>query len=58
MAAVMEYCCAELLDIAGAVCKSQGKRRVYPHHLEIAIRNDIEFERLFYKKTIRGGGRG
>ena len=56
LAAVMEYLCAEVLEVAGDACKELKKLRIMPRHIELSIRNDTDLERLFQNKTIRGGG--
>ena len=47
MAAVLEYLCAELLEVSGEVCLTSKKLRLVPRHLELAVRNDNELSRLF-----------
>ena len=56
MAAVMEYLCAEVLEVSGDLCKESGKRRLMPRHIELAIRNDDDLARHFQNKTVLGGG--
>ena len=56
MAAVMEYLCAEILEIAGEMCKESRKQRLIPRHIELAIRNDEDLARFYQNKTIAGGG--
>ena len=55
-AAVMEYLCAEVLEVSGDLCKESGKRRLMPRHIELAIRNDDDLARHFQNKTVLGGG--
>lgn len=38
LAAIMEFLCAELLEISGEVCKECRKRRITSRHIEIAVR--------------------
>ena len=47
LTAVMEFLCAEILEIAGESCKLLGKKRIKPQHIEISIRKDPDFERFF-----------
>ena len=56
LAAVMEYLTAELIELAGDVCK-QGKRTtINPRHLQLAIRHDDEINKLLHGVTIASGG--
>ena len=43
-AAVMEYLCAEILDMATEVCHKVRKKRIMPKMIIEAIRNDVEFK--------------
>lgn len=47
LAALMEYVCAEILEMAGNAAKDNGKRRINEKHLQLAIQNDEEFNTLF-----------
>ena len=47
LAATMEYLCTEILELAGEVCLELGKKRITPRHIEVAVREDKEFERFF-----------
>ena len=47
MTAVMEFLCAEILEIAGFQCLENKKRLITPRHIELAVRKDEAFARLF-----------
>ncbi|NXY65631.1 H2AX protein, partial [Callaeas wilsoni] len=56
LAAVMEYVAAEVLELAGnAACQSK-KTRILPRHIQLAVRNDDELNKLFASVTIPQGG--
>ena len=46
-AAVMEYICAEVLEVSGTVCSESGKVRLTPRHIELSVRNDPDLCRFF-----------
>ena len=56
MAAVMEYLCAELLELAGNAARNNKKSRIIPRHLQLAVRNDEELNKLLAGVTIAQGG--
>ena len=56
MAAVMEYICAEILEIAGNATTADRRKQMMPRHIELACRNDAEFSRFFQNKTFFNGG--
>lgn len=56
LAGVLEYLCAEVLELAGNTSIANKKRRIIPRHLTLAVRNDEELNKLFENVTISEGG--
>ena len=59
MAAVLEYCTAELLELAGNYCQEAKKKLITPRHIQLAIRNDEELAKVMYSlghASVASGG--
>merc|ERR1712156_759024 len=56
VAAVLEYLCAELLELAGNAAKDNKKQRIIPRHIMLAVKNDDELSSLLKDVTISQAG--
>ena len=56
LAASIEYCTSELLELATKVAKKTKKTTLKPRHLALAVRNDDELNKLLSSVTIASGG--
>uniref|UniRef100_A0A0K0DCI3 Histone H2A n=1 Tax=Angiostrongylus cantonensis TaxID=6313 RepID=A0A0K0DCI3_ANGCA len=56
LAAVLEYLAAEILELARNAARDNKKTRINPCHLQLAVRNDEELNKLLAGVTIAQGG--
>ena len=56
LAAVLEYMAAEVLELAGNAARDNKKSRIVPRHLQLAVRNEEELNKLLGGVTIAAGG--
>ena len=56
LAAVLEYLCAEILELAGNAARDNKKPRIIPRHITLAVKNDEELNNLLGDVTIAAGG--
>ena len=57
MAGVLEYLALEICELAGMVCEKHKKKQITPKHINLAIRNDDDLNKLMCEVTIAAGGR-
>ena len=56
LAAVIEYLIAEIMELSGNASRDNKKTRIIPRHIQLAVRNDEELNKLLSSVTIPGGG--
>ncbi|GAA5970987.1 hypothetical protein JCM3765_002285 [Sporobolomyces pararoseus] len=56
LAACMEYLVAEVLELAGNAARDNKKSRIIPRHIQLAVRNDEELNKLLGHVVISQGG--
>ena len=56
MAGVLEYLTMEILDLAGQCAHEAKRKQIKPRHMQLAIRNDEELNKLLCSTQISQGG--
>ena len=56
MAAVLEYLCSEILELAGEHTKKDKRIQMMPRHIQLAVRNDEELNKVMCEAMIANGG--
>lgn len=56
MCGVLEYCLADVIELAVEAARSSKKGRIEPRHIMLAIRNDEELNQLCRYVTIPHSG--
>lgn len=56
LSAVLEYLCAEVLELAGNAARDNKRKIITPRHILLAVANDDELHRLLRGVTISQGG--
>ncbi|KAL6842160.1 hypothetical protein ACP4OV_028139 [Aristida adscensionis] len=56
LAAVLEYLAVEVLELAGEAARDNKQRRIVPRHIQLAVRNGDELNKLLGAVTIADGG--
>ena len=56
LAAVLEYLCADILELAGNAALDNKKRCIVPCHITLSVKNYEELNKLLGGVTIASGG--
>lgn len=56
LAATMEYIAAEILELSGNVAHDNKSSWIQPRHVQLAVRNDEELDRMFQNVSMLDGG--
>ena len=56
MAAALEYLTMEIVDLAGQCADEHKKKTIAPRHLQLAVRNDEELNKLLAAAQLSQGG--
>jgi histone H2A len=55
LAAILEYICAEILELAGNAARDNKKTSIKPRHISMAIMNDEELNKMLQHTVLQGG---
>ena len=58
LAAVLEFLCAEILELAGNIALDEESNKIAPHHITLAVKNNDDLNKLLGGVTIVTGGVG
>ena len=56
LAGVLEYLASEILEISGDICAEHNKKTIQPRHIQLAVRNDDELNKMMAVAQISQGG--
>ena len=56
MAAALEYLTMEIIDLAGQCADEHKKKTIAPRHIQLAVRNDEELNKLMAAAQLSQGG--
>ncbi|XP_052738390.1 histone H2A, sperm isoform X2 [Bicyclus anynana] len=56
LTAVLEYLSAEILELAAKAATDNGRSRILPRHIMLAVGNDDELDKMLGSVTIPQGG--
>ena len=56
MAGVLEYLCAEVLELGITVAEGRKRTRLQPNHLNLGIKSDEELSKLMCCMQVSKGG--
>ena len=53
---MLEYLTCEILELAGNAADEHKKKTIAPRHIQLAVRNDEELNKVMAMTTIASGG--
>ena len=57
MAGVLEYLTLEICELSGLIAEKHKKKTIMPKHINLAVRNDDDLNKLMCEVVISQGGR-